>query len=118
MLAPKTYGLTVRINHWIIAVAMIGMVGFGLRLGCSFPPAASPMPAWQETASKAVHWALLAGVIVMPASGIIASVFQRRAIDVFGLFDIPAQAENASLAGLVGLTRMLTGRTATTRETR
>jgi hypothetical protein len=33
------------------------MVGFGLRLGCSFSPAASPMPAWQETASKAVHWA-------------------------------------------------------------
>jgi cytochrome b561 len=54
----------------------------------------------------------------MPASGIIASVFRRRAIDVFGLFDIPAQAEHAILAGLAGLTRMLTGRTAKTRETR
>jgi cytochrome b561 len=118
MLAPKTYGLTVRINCWIIAVAMIGMVGLGLRLGCSFPPAASPMPAWQETASKAVHWPLLARVIVMPASGIIASVFRRRAIDVFGLFNIPAQAEHASLAGLAGLTRMLICRTAKTHETR
>ncbi|MGL4237241.1 cytochrome b [Tabrizicola sp.] len=181
----QTYDLTSRINHWIMAVAMIGMVAFGLYLGFGglpretrgplidlhkaigvlvlifgvwrvglrlfrgFPPPASEMPSWQETASKAVHWALLASIIIMPVSGIVASVFRGRAIDVFGLFEIPAQAENPGIAGLAGqihefvgiglavviaihvaaalkhhvvdkdatLTRMLTGRAASTDET-
>jgi cytochrome b561 len=133
-----TYDLTSRINHWIIALAMIGMVGFGLylsfgglpreargplldihkaigvlvlifgvwrvglRLVQGFPKPASQMPSWQETASKAAHGALLASVIIMPVSGIVSSVFRGRAVEVFGLFSIPAQLENPGLAGLAG----------------
>jgi cytochrome b561 len=138
MSKEQTYDLISRINHWIIAFAMIGMVSFGLylalgglpreargplidihkaigvlvlifgiwrvglRLVRGFPRPASRMPSWQETASKAAHWALLASVIIMPVSGIVSSIFRGRAIDVFGLFTIPAQAENAGLAGLAG----------------
>jgi cytochrome b561 len=145
MSKPQTYGLASRINHWITAVAMIGMVGFGLylafgglpretrgplidihkaigifalifgiwrvglRLFRGFPPPASEMPTWQETASKAVHWALLASIIIMPVSGIVASIFRGRAVDVFGLFEIPAQAENASLVALAGQTHQFVG---------
>ena len=29
---PPTYDLTSRINHWVIAIAMIAMLGFGLYL--------------------------------------------------------------------------------------
>ena len=124
-----TYGLTSRINHWVIAIAMIGMIGFGLylefgglereakgpligihksvgvlvlifglwrvswRLKKGFPAPASSMPAWQETASKLAHWVLLAGIIVMPVSGLLGSLFGGRDVSVFGLFTLPAQAK-------------------------
>ncbi|MGL4237427.1 cytochrome b [Tabrizicola sp.] len=138
MSKPQTYDPISRINHWIIAVAMIGMVGFGLYLGFvdlpretstplidlhkaigvlvlifgvwrvglrlvqGFPPPASQMPSWQETASKAAHWALLASVIVMPVSGIVASMYRGQPIGVFGRFEIPALTENPGIAGLAG----------------
>lgn len=132
----SSYDFTSRINHWVIALAMIGMLGFGLYLAYAglpraergdligmhkaigvlvfgfglwrvfwrilqgFPKSLSVMPAWQETASKLAHWALLAGILLMPISGIVASLFHGRAIDVFGWFTIPAQAELSWLASL------------------
>ncbi len=145
MREQKTFDMTSRINHWIIAVAMIGMVGVGLylaygglprqargplldihkatgvlvlifgiwrvglRIVQGFPPPASKMPAWQETASQAAHWTLLACVIIMPVSGIVASIFRGRAVDVFGLFQFAAQVENASLARLADQTHEFIG---------
>ncbi|QCB47052.1 cytochrome b [Hydrogenophaga sp. PAMC20947] len=124
-----TYGATSRINHWVIAIAMMGMLGFGLylefgglareakgpligihkaigvlilifglwrvtwRLLKGFPAPASNMPAWQDMASKFAHWMLLAGVVVMPVSGLVGSLFGGRAVSVFGLFTLPAQAK-------------------------
>lgn len=125
-----------RFNHWVIAAAIIGMLGFGFyleygglareakgplidihkaigvlvlilglwrvawRLVQGFPAGISAMPKWQESAAKAAHWALLAGVVLMPLSGIVASVYRSHAVDVFGWFSIPAQTEIAWLAGL------------------
>lgn len=138
MKVETTYGLTSRINHWVIAVAMIGMLGFGLylefgglareakgsligihksvgvlvlifglwrvtwRLLKGFPAAVSSMPAWQEVASKVAHWVLLAGIIVMPVSGLVGSLFGGRDVSVFGLFTIPAQAKIEWLQSLSG----------------
>jgi cytochrome b561 len=129
MSKETTYGTTSRINHWIIAIAMIGMLGLGLylefggmareakgslrdihkaigvlvlvfglwrvtwRLLKGFPAAASSMPAWQETASKVAHWVLLAGIVLMPLSGLLGSIFSGRDVSVFGFFTIPGQAE-------------------------
>ena len=134
----STYGSTSRINHWVIAVAMIAMLGFGLylefgglereakgpligihkaggvlvlifglwrvtwRLFKGFPAPASTMPAWQLTASKLAHWMLLAGVIVMPVSGLVGSLFGGRDVSVFGLFTLPAQAKIEWLQSLSG----------------
>lgn len=124
--AAARYGVLSRFNHWVIALAIIGMLAFGLliedlapkgpertalieihkalgvlilafgawrvawRLLRGFLPEASAMPAWQRTAARLVHWALLAGVILMPLSGLLSSVFAGRATDVFGLFAVPA----------------------------
>lgn len=130
MASPSTYGVISRINHWLIAIAMIGMLAFGLyleygglersargpligihrsigvlvlvyglwrvawRLLEGFPPPASATgPSWQESAAKFAHWSLLAGVLIMPLSGIAFTVFRGRSIDVFGWFTLPAQAE-------------------------
>lgn len=129
MTQATTYGTTSRVNHWIIAIAMIGMLGLGLflefgglereakgplrdihksvgvlvlafglwrvtwRLLKGFPGAASSMPAWQETASKLAHWVLLAGIVLMPLSGLLGSLFSGRDVSVFGFFTIPGQAK-------------------------
>lgn len=136
MTPESTYGTTSRINHWIIAIAMIGMLGLGLflefgglereakgplrdihkaigvlvlffglwrvvwRLLKGFPAAASNMPAWQATASQLAHWVLLAGIVLMPLSGLFGSIFSGRDVSVFGFFTLPGQAEIGWLQAL------------------
>ena len=72
----------------------------GWRLFQGFPKDVSTMPAWQKFAAKTVHWLLLLGIIAMPLSGVLMSVFNNRAIDVFGLFAIPAQGKNEFIGGM------------------
>lgn len=67
------------------------------RLRQGFPKDTIEMPAWQHLAAKLVHWILLFAIIAMPVSGILLSLFSERAINVFGLFIIPAQAENQQI---------------------
>ncbi len=122
----NTYDAVSRVNHWIVAAAMIGMLGLGLyleygglerdakspllnlhkatgvlvllygvwrvgwRLVRGFPTPASAMPAWQESAAKTAHWILLMGILAMPVSGLLRSLYRGRAVDVFGVFTIPA----------------------------
>ncbi|MCV3273082.1 cytochrome b [Roseobacter sinensis] len=118
-----------RLNHWIVAVAMIGMLLFGLYLAYGglerearrpliglhrsigilvliygawrvtwrvvrgFPDSVSDMPRWQRRLSTGVHWSLLAGILIMPLSGIGFTIFRGRDLDVFGWVAIPAAAE-------------------------
>lgn len=126
-LSATTIGL-----HWLIAVAMIAMLAFGLyledmprgeaksalmwwhkgigvailafalwRLGVrlveGFPAALSRGPDWQERTAGITHWFLLLGTLFMPVSGIMMSMGSGRAIDVLGLFTIPAAAKNELL---------------------
>lgn len=124
-----TYDPVSRLNHWIIAIAMIGMLMFGLylefggldrearrpltnvhrsvgvmvlifgawrvawRVAHGFPAPASRMPRWQEITSRWVHWSLLAGILLMPLSGIGRSIFRGREVSVFDWFSVPAAAE-------------------------
>ncbi len=85
-----------------VLVLCYGLWRVAWRLVQGFPAGIPGMPKWQERASKAVHWALLAGVVLMPLSGLVASVFRGRPVDVFGWFAIPALAEIPWLAGLGG----------------
>lgn len=138
MSTRNSYGVISRFNHWIIALAMIGMLGFGLfleygdvprqnkgwligihkaigvlvliygtwrvcwRLFRGFPAAIPGMPGWQERASKLAHWLLMAGIIIMPLSGVLWSIFGGRTIRVFDWFSIPAQSKIEWLSGLGG----------------
>ncbi|MEM9632271.1 MAG: cytochrome b [Pseudomonadota bacterium] len=124
-----TYDAVSRFNHWIIAIAMIGMLGFGMyldnaelerstlfpliqlhkalgvlvliygtwrvgyRLFQGFPSPVGDAPAWQEIAAKAVHWVLLASIIVLPLSGLIMSLSGGHAVGVFNIVTIPAPGE-------------------------
>ncbi len=64
------------------------------RLSQGFPKDTIHMPSWQKISAKLVHWLLLFASIAMPISGILLSLFSERAINVFGLFIIPAMPEN------------------------
>ncbi|GFE48334.1 cytochrome b [Roseobacter cerasinus] len=123
------YNFISRLNHWVAAIAMIGMLLFGLyleygdlarearrpligihrsigvvvlifgiwrvswRIMQGFPTPVADMPRWQFRLSKGVHWSLLAGILIMPLSGIGFTVFRGRDVDVFGWFSIPGAAE-------------------------
>lgn len=147
MHSPSGYDLTSRINHWLIAIAIIGMLALGLflefgglaredkrwlvnihksvgvlvliygvwrvlwRVIKGFPKFddTGSMPRWQEIASKISHWTLLAGILVMPTSGVIASTFGGRSIAVFNWFSIPAQTDIAWLSTAAGYTHRYAG---------
>lgn len=84
------------------------------RLREGFIAPAAGTPAWQAAASRIVHWGMLVAMLLMPLSGIFMSLTGGRAIDIYGLFSIPAIMENRDLAGLLrqvhGLTAwVLTG---------
>lgn len=58
------------------------------RVFVKAPPAA-PMPKWQDVIAKLTHFALYALLIAMPVVGLLMSVYGGRAVDMFGLFEIP-----------------------------
>ena len=66
----------------------------GWRLTQGFPRDVAPMPLWQRLSAKLAHWVLLLAILAMPVSGILLSLFSERAINVFGLFTLPALPEN------------------------
>jgi cytochrome b561 len=48
------------------------------------------MPAWQKTASKLTHLGLYGFMVVYPLSGFLMSVMGGRAVEIFGILQIPA----------------------------
>lgn len=75
----KAFGISVLC--WMIARVLN-------RVFTKAPPAV-PMPKWQTIISQLNHFALYALLIAMPIAGLLMSVYGGRAVDVFGLFQIP-----------------------------
>jgi cytochrome b561 len=79
------------------------------RLRQGFPaPVAGSMAAWQVAASKAVHLALLAVIVVMPLSGVLGSLFGGRPIDIYGLFTIAPFEKNETLQSAASFSHTVT----------
>jgi cytochrome b561 len=81
-----------------VILLLFGLWRVSWRLRQGFPKDVVHMPAWQHVSAKLVHWMLLFAIIAMPLSGLLMSLFSERAINVFGLFVIPAQAENETIS--------------------
>lgn len=73
-----------------VLVLLIGGWRVTRRLKLGFLPTASPAPKWQDLTARMVHWVLLAGIVVMPLSGLLGSFFGGRATPIFGVTVLPA----------------------------
>lgn len=133
--------------HWIIALAMIGMVVFGLvledmpksegksaliqlhksigvvvlalaawrlvwRLRQGMPEAVAAVTRLQSTLMHAVHGILLLCTLLLPLSGILNSIGNARAINLFGFPFIPQllTTKNEMLAKIGGGTHAILGK--------
>ena len=72
----KSFGL-------MLAVAILARLAW--RLGHRAPPWPATMPAWQQRAATRSHCALYACMLLMPASGYVASNFSKHGVKFFGL---------------------------------
>lgn len=88
--------------HKAVGVLLLALALWRImwRLIQGFPKDIAPMPLWQELSAKLVHWVLLFSIIAMPISGILLSLYSERAINVLGLFIIPAQPENELISSI------------------
>ncbi len=85
-LAKETRGPLIGLHKAIGAVFLfVAVWRVGYRVVRGFPNPARTMPVWQQNLAHAVHWVLLAGVVIMPVSGLIT---------------IPAFERNEVLAGI------------------
>ncbi len=55
------------------------------------------MPAWQQIAARWTHYALLTLMVVFPVSGLLMSLMTGHPVNFYGLFTIPAMAEEPGL---------------------
>ncbi len=86
---------------------MFGLWRVSWRLSQGFPKDVVHMPAWQHLSAKLVHWVLLFAMIAMPVSGVLLSLYSERAINVFGLFIVPAQGDNELISRFASMTHEL-----------
>jgi cytochrome b561 len=72
-----------------LTIALLIIFRLGWRLTHPPPPLPSFMPAWEHVASRVNHLALYVCMLVMPASGYIASNFSKFGIKLFNVVLLP-----------------------------
>jgi cytochrome b561 len=72
-----------------LTIALLIVFRLGWRLTHPPPPLPSFMPAWERVASRVNHLALYVCMLVMPASGYIASNFSKFGIKLFNVVLLP-----------------------------
>jgi len=70
-------------------VLLITVMRLIYRLGHPAPPLPADMPALQQSAARATHWALYALLIVQPIMGWIATSAYRAPVLFFWMFELP-----------------------------
>jgi len=84
----------------VAVLAVVAVMGLWRLTQRERPGAIPGTPPIEALARKAMHGFLILATVAMSASGIVMAIFKGKAINVFNLFVIPAQAETPWLAGL------------------
>jgi cytochrome b561 len=102
----------VRDLHKAIGTLILGFGVWrvGYRLFRGFPQPAAEMGSGQLLMVKLAHYLLLAGIIIMPASGFFKSWYAGRPVDMFGLFSMGSPSnKNEALAEIASSIHFLAG---------
>jgi cytochrome b561 len=81
-----------------LSVLVLVFVRIGLRLTTVAPPISPPPPAWQATASRAMHLTLIAFMILMPIGGWLILSAEGDPIPFWGLELPPLMGPDKGLA--------------------
>jgi cytochrome b561 len=89
-------------THKLIGFALLWIVAlrFAYRLLSGAPQPEPGLPSWQTAMSRAVHWALYVLLLAIPLLGWLG-VSMFPALEIFGLFSLPAIAQKSELANQV-----------------
>ncbi len=81
-------------THKALGVLMFAVAAarLGWRWFDAAPSDLAGMPAWQAKSAHGMHLALYAAMVLMPVSGLLATLMFGREVSVFGLFAIPGFA--------------------------
>jgi cytochrome b561 len=83
----------------VAVLAVVAVMGLWRLTQRERPGAVPGTPPVEALARKAMHGFLVLATVAMSVSGIAMAIFKGKAINVFNLFVIPAQAETPWLAG-------------------
>jgi cytochrome b561 len=82
----------------------------GVRLARGFPPPADGTSTAYAGLARTIHYVLLAGVLIMPASGLAKSLFAGRSVDLFGLLTLGSpNSKNEAYAELASSVHFFAG---------
>jgi cytochrome b561 len=89
-------------THKLIGFTLLWIVVLRLayRLLAGAPQPEAGLPPWQAGVSHAVHWGLYALLLIIPLLGWLG-ISMYPALDIFGLFNLPAIAQKSDLANQV-----------------
>lgn len=89
--------------HKSLGIVILALVALRLllRRAANRPPIVPAMPAWQEMASRLVHWALYAMLLVLPITGYLMSNAADKPVAVFGLVLPALIAPDKALASTI-----------------
>lgn len=88
------YGLHKSVGTLVFALIMVRVVW---RVKKGWPTQASTMPNWQKTLSRAIHWVLITGTLLMPLSGLIGTYFGGRDISIFDIILVAESAKDGEI---------------------
>src|SRR5690606_31349745 len=72
-----------------LLLAVLVVMRLAWRVAHGAPPSAPDEPQWRRQVARFTHWALYAGLLVLPASGYVIRVWRNDPMDVLGLFEVP-----------------------------
>lgn len=93
-----------------ILIGVFAIWRVGARIMRGFPQSVEGASTAHAGLARTIHYTLLAGILIMPASGLAKSLFAGRPVDLFGLATLGSpESKNEAIAELAATVHFLAG---------